>query len=129
MITVGKGAQLAADIVSRQADVDAVLAAKIAAGFTYQGAPYQIDADSRSNMDAVMTAFALGLTNPHGGAWRTSTNVMTPMTDDQVKPFIFAVKAYYLALLQRSWALKDTLKALTTLAAVADYDITAGWPG
>lgn len=118
--------------IERKAEVMALLAQKIAAGFDYtvgDGSErnYQIDAISQANMVAVMADFNAGTTNAHGGFWRTSDNINEAMTDAECEAFLKAAKAYKMGLIRQSFVHKAAIEAKTTAAQVNAYDITAGW--
>jgi hypothetical protein len=117
MIAANKKAQIAAAITARQADVNAKRAALVAAGLNYGGNVYQIDA-------AALAAMA----DPTPGFWRSSANATVPMTATEQAAFIWAAKTYAKALQGAAWTLKDEIGKLTTLAAIAAFDITQGWP-
>lgn len=130
--TAEKNAFRDARKVERKAEVMALLAQKIAAGFDYtvgDGSErnYQIDAASQANMVAVMADFNAGTANAHGGFWRTSDNVNEAMTDAECKAFLKAAKAYKMALIRQSFVHKAAIDAKTTTAQVNAYDITADW--
>ncbi len=127
-IVVSKTAQIKAAIAARQDEADAVRNAKVAQGFAYQGHVYQVDEAATSTMTAVFVLLQAGASSPHGGVWRSLDNVNVPMSDAEVRAFILAAKSYFQALLVNAWTLKDSLKSLTSLAAVQAFDINAGWP-
>lgn len=128
MITVNKVAQLAAAKAERCDQVNAKLQELIDAGMNWQGNVFQIDAGSIAKMMEVMSDYLAGETDAAGGAWRSKANIMVPMTDDQVRALIAGARAYVKALRANSWALKDQINKLTTLADVEAFDITQGWP-
>lgn len=128
MITVGKSAEIAAAIAVQQAAVSAYEAALTAAGMKFQGNTFQINAGSISDMEGVMLGFLIGQTNPSGGQWRDINNVMITMDDPTVKALILAAKVYVQALMFNAWTHIDAIAKLTTLAAVAAYDFSTGWP-
>lgn len=128
MITVGKASQLAAAISAKQAQVDAYEADLLAAGMGFQGNVFQVDADAQSHMQAVMIGYLMGQTSPSGGVWRDIANVNVTMDDPTVKALILAAQSYVRAAMFNAWAHKDAIGKLTTLAAVASYDFTTGWP-
>lgn len=101
---------------------------KINDGFTFEGNVFQIRETDKLNMTAVMTDFNLGVSNAHGGTWRSMSNEMIPMTDAKVQEFIQAAKSYLLSLMQAYWQHKDALQEMGSVDLVNAYDITAGWP-
>lgn len=116
----------------RRAEVMALLAQKIVAGFSYavpggSAHNYQIDDTSQANMVAVMADFNAGTTNAHGGFWRASDNTNETMSDAECKAFLIAAKAYKMGLIRQSFVHKAGLDAQSTAAEVDAYDITADW--
>lgn len=117
----------------------------LAAGFPWLGHAYQLREMDVGNLRAVLVAFALGGTNPHGGVWRDAANANVILDDTQMQALAVAALAYHRDVL-RAWAdHKDAVAAIRTAAAAAhpgdaaatlyaeteaaeDYDITAGWP-
>lgn len=128
MITVNKSLELTAAQAALCDQVDAKRLGLIAAGLNWQGNVFQIDDGSQAIMTTMMLAYTIGQTNPSGGVWRSAANVNVPMTDAQVKALILGAQTYVKGLLYNGWALKDQINKLTTLAAVAAFDITQGWP-
>lgn len=101
---------------------------RVTEGYTFEGQLFQIDDKSRLNMNVVMTDFALGTLNPHGSFWRSEDNQMIPMTDEKVKEFIYAVKAYWVSCYQILWGHKDAIQALSDANNIDAYDFSTGWP-
>lgn len=125
--------KLALAVAAKILDLKKLLATKIAAGFAYTvpgGAPhtYQIGEAAQADMTSIAAAFGIGDTNAHGGVWRDASNAMVAMTDDEVKAFFKAARAYGLALRRRYWALKAAIEAAGDQTALDAVDITTGWP-
>lgn len=99
-------------------------------GFNYGGNHYQIDPASQQLMTAVKTQLADGVTDPHGGRWRTTSNTWITMDDTDVATFIDAVAVYVKAVRTRAWDLIDQASVATTLAGLdsIEADIANGWP-
>ncbi len=114
---------------AKSADVDAVLAVKIAAGYTHtDGHTYQIDPASQATMMAVRSMIADALPGAHDGTWRDITNVNRPMSEAEVIALFQGAAAYVSSLLRAGHAHKDAINALNTISAIETYDETIGWP-
>ncbi len=116
------------------ANVTLMLAGKIAAGWTYDGALYQIDAGAQANI-AAMGALAgavqsnvPGASWPTGFAWIDAANGSHAMNAAQMFVFAQGAATYVSALILNARALKDAILAATTVNAVQAIDLTAGWP-
>lgn len=124
---------LAKKKIVKQTDLAALLKAKFATGFSYTvpggvAHTYQIDTPAQSDMTSIAAAFGIGDTNAHGGAWRDDSNEMVAMTDDEVKAFFKAARAYGLGMRLRYWTLKAAIEAAADQAALDAIDINSGWP-
>jgi hypothetical protein len=105
----------------------------IAAGFTYSGTLYQIDAGSQANISA-MGALALGsITDsanspwPGGFYWIAADNSHVVMDAPAMYAFARAVAAYVSACVLRLRAIKDAIAAADQ-ATLDAFDVTAGYP-
>lgn len=108
--------------------VKTLLAAKISAGFPYQGHAFQIDDVSQNHMVATMADFIAGNANAHGGYWRSAANVNVTMTATECETFLQAAKAYKMACIRNTQSKIDLIVAAANKAALDAVDITAGWP-
>lgn len=113
---------------NKKTKVDALLAAKMAAGRVYNGNIYQIRAQDLTNITGIRVALLAGIANAHGGIWRSAANVDVAMDDAAFAMFAANIMAYVRDLIRKGSAHKDAIDALLSAAAVDAYDITAGWP-
>ncbi|SMH30525.1 DUF4376 domain-containing protein [Azospirillum agricola] len=118
-------AQLAADRAAKIQQVNAERDRRYDAGFAFEGNIYQIDVESRTDMLAIEAKLNRGEASPHGGYWRSKSNVMVPMDDVKVAAFIGLVEDHVGAIKAQSWVLKD---AAAVSPDPASIDHTAGWP-
>lgn len=109
---------------------------KLAAGYLSGGHYYQIRDMDMVNLVTVVVAISQGITNPHGGIWRTVDNQNIAFTDLEIKALAVSAITYKEQLLRAWSAHKDAIAAIVASHPVAfdadeaaeDYDITAGWP-
>lgn len=59
---------------------------------------------------------------------RTAENVTLMLPASDVVTVMAALSGHGQLVMAASWEHKDTLRAMTDLAAVAAYDVTTGWP-
>lgn len=89
---------------------------------------YGIDANSRDNIQSVMIGVLAGIT-PNPRPWTPKgSNAAISVTYADIGAIAGALGAAYDAMIQRYFAHKEAIKALTTSADVASYDVTTGWP-
>ncbi len=107
---------------------------RIAAGFTWSGALFQIDADSQARI-AAMSIMALGsITDPanspwpDGFYWVAADNSHVPMDAAAMYAFGRAAGAYVSACVLRLRAIKDAIAGAAYQAALDAIDVTAGYP-
>jgi hypothetical protein len=119
---------------AKSAAASAWQAGLIAAGFTWSGSLFQIDADSRTNI-AAMGIMALGsITDPanspwpSGFYWVAADNSHVAMDAPTMYAFGRAVAAYVSACVLRLRAIKDAIAAAPDQATLAAIDVTAGYP-
>jgi hypothetical protein len=106
----------------------------IAAGFTWSGTLYQIDAASQASI-AAMGIMALGsIAGPAGSPWPAgfdwiaADNSHVPLDAAAMYAFGRAVADYVSACVLRLRALKDAIAAAADRAALDAIDVTAGYP-
>jgi hypothetical protein len=112
-------------------EVDALRDATFAAGMAYQGKVLQLrDVDQQRIIAAGATAkFALLMSStwPAGFAWIMADNTTLPLDAAGMSAMADAAAAKVEAWIFTGHAHKQALRALTTAAAIAAYDITTGW--
>ena len=90
------------------------------------------DADDKINWklsrDAYKEAVEAGAGQAPQATFRTADNVSITVAIAEGLAVLTAMQAWGVAVLGRSWSLKDTIAAATELAALDAIDITAGWP-
>ena len=125
-LAIGQAAKLQA--------AEAQQAALIAAGFTFQGHPYQIDQDSLFNINS-MGGLALGsITDaatspwPAGFVWIAADNTKVPMDAPTCYAFSRAVGGYVSGLILHLRGIKDAITGAANQTALDAIDVTAGWP-
>ena len=119
---------LAAMKAERQAQVNALRDAKMAAGVTWDGNVYDSDIISRANLTSTVSSVSAGLTLPVGFSWRTSDNANVAMDSADLNALAQVMLDHVNACYGASWSHKDAIEALATPAAIDSYDITTGWP-
>jgi len=113
---------------ARSAEVSALRDQKYTEGFDYNGKNFQVDLEAQKDMTAVQVQFLSGVSNPHGGAWRTSDNEAITMSDNDVKLFMQAAFTYVAGIKGASWLHKENIAALNAKSDIEQYDISKGWP-
>lgn len=106
--------------------------AALAAGMAYHGKVLQLRAVDQQNITAMgqeaRWALAAAAPWPADFAWRMADNSFLPLAD---APAMIALGEAAKAEIQRlrrvKWAHADALAAAATAAAIAAYDIEAGW--
>jgi len=108
--------------------------AVLAAGFSFSGVVYQVDAGSQGNI-AAMGIMALGsITDPAGSPWPAgfywiaADNSHIAMDAPTMYAFGRAVAGYVSACVLRLRAIKDAIAAAADQAALDAIDVTAGYP-
>jgi hypothetical protein len=121
------GPTLAEVKAARRAEISALYAQKLAAGMAYQGKTLQVDEDSQLRIIGAAAAAGMVSTVPAVG-WRMADNTFLPLPNAAAMIALGqAAAAYVEGLRARMWAHKDAIAALPDAAAVAAYDIAAGW--
>lgn len=116
------------------AAIGAAYEARIAAGYTWNGKLFEIDNDSRANingagsMASALVASGAAAQWPADFGWVAADNTIVPMTAAQVIAFGLAVGFYYSGVVLRERILGNAVAAAADLAAVAAIDIATGWP-
>jgi hypothetical protein len=107
---------------------------RLATGFTWSGALYQIDTDSQTRI-AGMGALALGsIADPAGSPWNSgfywvaADNSHVPMDAAATYGFARAVALYVSGCILHLRTIKDTIAGATDQAALDAVDVTAGYP-
>jgi hypothetical protein len=125
LLIAGKAATLAA--------IDGAATAATVAGFSWNGATYQIDPLSRQNIAAWgsialgVAANVPGLTWPPGFVWVAADNTSIPYTAADFLVFAQAAANRVTALVLNARGLKDAVTAATTAQALAAVDPSKGW--
>jgi hypothetical protein len=119
---------------AKTALAEANMQARIAAGFTWSGKLYQIDADSQTRI-AAMGALALGsIADPAGSPWNAgfywvaADNSHVPMDAAATYAFARAVALYASGCILHLRTIKDTVADAADQAALDAVDVTAGYP-
>jgi hypothetical protein len=124
-------AHVKAIIESRCAEVDALRDGKFDAGMAYGGKVLQLrDVDQQRIIAAGATAkFAVmsGGSWPADFAWIMADNSLLPLDAAGMSAMADAASAQVQAWIFKAYQHKTALRALTDAAAVAAYDISAGW--
>jgi hypothetical protein len=106
----------------------------IAAGFTFSGTLYQVDQASQASITAMGALAAASIANPAttpwpaGFYWVASNNAQIAMSAATMLAFAQAVALYVSGSILQLRAIKDSILAATTIAAVQAIDVTAGYP-
>lgn len=115
-------------------DIGNALAAKLAAGITFNGVVYQID-DLSQNKVAALSLKAMasiqsldGVTWPNPFDYIAKDNSRVAFTALQFLSFADACSNLVIGYRMHARDLKDTVLAATDLASVQAIDPTAGWP-
>jgi Domain of unknown function (DUF4376) len=134
-VPVAPPVDLAALRTARHAAIEAAFTARITAGLAFAGKVYQVDDESRLNIQGIALRAGLmalgvpGITWPEGGySWRTLDNSWTPLSVAQFLAMAQAAADLYTAIRVRYGNLKDALAAAADQAAIAAIDPAAGWP-
>lgn len=88
---------------------------KISKGFIYKNERYQINNVDQMNMNSIQTSFLKGVSNAHGGYWRTYNNKEVSMTDEEVQEFFDNVAAYKMQLIREAHKDKNSADESTDL--------------
>lgn len=112
----------------KRGELDAVFAAKIAAGLSYQGKVFQIDNASRANIAAMATFALSGGTWPKDFYWIAADNTHLLMTAQDILTFGQAAGTYVSAMVLTNRALKDAIAAAVSVQDVEAIDLAANWP-
>ena len=90
------------------------------------------DADDKINwkisQDAYRDAAAAGAADALAATFRTAGNRTITVTISEGLAVLRAMQEWGVAVLGRSWALKDAVAAASDQAALDAIDITSGWP-
>lgn len=125
---------------SRKDEVMVLRDARIDGGLTFNGWPFQTRGQDRENVAGASQLAALWLmaggdpttlrwANPDTDfVWIDANNDLRPMSASTMIAFGKALAGYKSACIFHALALKETIDAATTAAAVEAVDITAGWP-
>lgn len=131
----GSPAELAYWQAQWLANLAALFLSKLSADMIYDGAAYQIDANSVQNITAMGALAGQALSNTPGAApwnpnfgWITSANTIAPMTAAQMLGFAQAAAGHVSAIIFNNRTLKDAIAAATSAAQVQAVDLTQGWP-
>ncbi len=131
---VARTSTLAGEKFSRQRAAFEHCTAVLAAGFSFNGAVYQVDAGSQASI-AAMGIMALGsITDPAGSPWPAgfywiaADNSHVAMDAPTMYAFGRAVAGYVSACVLRLRAIKDAIAAAADQAALDAIDVTAGYP-
>ncbi len=100
---------------------------KLKDGFDFEGNNYQMDAGSMATANNFMTGLLSGYSSPHGGYYRSSSNVNVVMNDTKLGEFLTAIGAKYGAWRANLHVKKDAISAATTEAELSAIDLTTGW--
>jgi hypothetical protein len=126
---------LAALRADRHMAVDLAFRSRVDAGLAFAGKVYQIDDESRSNIQGIalragLKALAVpGITWPEDGyPWRTLDNTWTPLSVADFLAMAQAAADLYTTIRVRYADLKDAVAAATDQATIAAIDPSAGWP-
>jgi len=119
---------------ARRGEVEALFQQKLAAGFAYGARHIQLRDGDRANIGGMAQQAQLVLASMPGVAWPADfawrcaddSNVALATASDGLQMALAAAGAY-LALSRVRWGHKDAIKALDDVAAIAAYDIEAGW--
>ena len=122
-----------------RAAVDDRRDALLAAGFTPASGPLAgktlqtRDADDKINWklsrDAYKEASEAGYGEARQATFRTAANETITLTVAEGLAVLTAMQTWGVAVLGRSWTLKDAIAAAADAAALDGIDLTAGWPG
>jgi Domain of unknown function (DUF4376) len=107
-------------------EVDERYAAAIAAGMPYAGKTLQVDLESQSNIDAMVTRITAGVPLPTDFAWRMADNTFLPLDAAGLVHMATGASDFVLALRITKWAHVDAIAALPD-AALDSYDTSTGW--
>lgn len=100
------------------------------AGRSYGGKIFQIDANSLANINGAVSAAMLSqqFSIPYSQAWRALDNTSATFDAPGMIQFGLNIAGYISALSLTSFALKDAISSLKTIAACDTFDVTIGWP-
>ncbi|WP_421876602.1 DUF4376 domain-containing protein [Pacificispira sp.] len=116
----------------RKADVKAEFSGRMAQGFVYDDTiPVDIDANSQRDIDTEFTA-ATDLTNfptwPEDYQWRGYDNAFYGLDRAGVVAMAKAARDHKRAMYAAKWTHESAIDALNSIADLAAYDVTTGWP-
>lgn len=103
-------------------------AAKFAAGFVYAGNRYDIDATAQQRMGIIQGQLTRGITNPHGGRWRTFDDQKVMMDDAACQAFLDAALSFGLGIIHRRQDADESIKASNAINTVLAVDISLDDP-
>ena len=89
--------------------VDGTLAEKLDAGFSFEGAQYQVTPTAQVNGTAFLAAISAGFEGPI--IWRRSDNVDMTFKAEEFKLFSCAMIAFAQSVYQGIWAQKDAIRS------------------
>lgn len=124
-LSEAKGARIAEAWATMQTRVQSGVVSVTTAAGTHQ---YGLDAVTQDNVQKALLGVLTGL-SPNPRPW-TPKGVSAPIsiTHDEVKLIAGSIGFAYEAHVQAYLVHKSAIAALTTSAAVAEYDLTQGWP-
>lgn len=95
--------------------------------FTYGGEVFNFTPSTASEASELRAALSAGMPFPSGFSWTQANGKEMPMDEASFTAFGLTVAGHKLTLVGTAKAHVANVSALTTVAAVADYDESAGW--